>query len=176
MRTRKLMITALVLSAMAILIQASPATAASRGPVRLDRSPTPAEWDAGQVACLLQVIGQEKDLEFRTAPMECWLIDSGARSAPWAKAGGGASTASFTTVGTHYDGANFTGSYITIAGSACSGGWLDLSWDWINRISSTASPCWVGHFDGYGLTGTSEYVGYNNLSWLNNGANSLQYL
>jgi hypothetical protein len=57
----------------------------------------------------------------------------------------------------------------------CNGGWLDLSWDWINRIGSTSSPCWVGHYDGYGLTGGSEYLSNGNLSWLNNATNSLYY-
>jgi hypothetical protein len=175
MRTRRLMAAALVLSALAILFQPNPASAAIR-PVKLDRAPTGAEWDAGEVACLVQVIGQAKNLEFQTAPMECWLVASGDRTAPWAKAGGGATTSSFTNVGYHYDGANFSGSYITVAGTVCNGGWLNLSWDWINRISSTQSPCWVGHFDGYDLTGSAEYLNWGNLSSLNNAANSLQYL
>ena len=109
-----------------------------------------------------------------TAPMECWLVASGDRTAPWATAGG-AVTASFTNVGYHYDGFNLTGSYITVAGTVCNGGWLNLSWDWINRISSTWSPCWVGHYDGYNLTGSGEYLTFGNLGSLNNAANSLVY-
>ncbi len=175
MRTRTFMAAALALSALVVLIQPNPAGAGS-GAVKLDRSPTAAEWDAGQVACILQVIGQEKDLEYVTAPMECWLVASGDRAAPWAKAGGGVTTASFSNVGYNFDGANFTGSSITVAGTVCNGGWLNLSWDWINRISSTSSPCWVGHYDGYGLTGSGEYLTYGNLSWVNNAANSLVYV
>jgi hypothetical protein len=170
------MLSALVLSALAIVTQPNPASAGG-GPVKLDRAPTSAEWDAGEVACFIQVIGQNKDLEFQTTQPECWLVAAGDRREPWAAARtSGASTSSFTNVGYHFDGFNYSGSYITIAGTVCNGGWLDLSWDWINRISSTDSPCWVGHYDGYGLTGGSEYLSSGNLSWQNNATNSLQYV
>jgi len=147
--------------------------------VKLDRSPTAAEWEAGSVACLLTITGQAKNGELLHGDPECWIVAEGA-AAPWAtdttkSAGAAYATASFTEVGTHYDGAWWTGSYITVAGTVCSGGWLNLSWDWINRISSTSSPCWVGHYDGYNLTGSSRWGSVFNLGFMNNAANSLVY-
>ena len=162
---------------------AAPASAAgpATGAVKLDRSPTAAEWEAGTVACLLTVTGQAKTGELLHGDPECWLVEKGA-AAPWstssAAAGAGASAPmaeSFTEVGTHYDGFWWSGSYITVAGTVCSGGWLNLSWDWINRISSTSSPCWVGHYDGYNLTGSSQWGSVFNLGFMNNAANSLVY-
>jgi hypothetical protein len=82
-------------------------------------------------------------------------------------------------IGVHFDGAGLTGSSFTVVGSTCSGGWLNLSALWINRVSSTQNFCPViRHFDGYNLTSASEDTlsPGGNLSSLNNKANSIQYL
>jgi hypothetical protein len=83
------------------------------------------------------------------------------------------------TIGTHYDGAGWTGSSISVTGSDCSGGWLNLSSSWINRISSTANGCpRIRHFNGNNLTGSSEttFSPGGNLFGLDNQTNSIQYL
>lgn len=81
-------------------------------------------------------------------------------------------------IGVHWDGANRTGASITISGSACGGGWLNLSNDWINRISSTWNLCPTTRFyNGFNLTGSSETLGTSavNLGALNNLSNSISY-
>ena len=83
------------------------------------------------------------------------------------------------TIGIHWDGSNRTGSSITISGGECSGGFVDLSSAWVNRISSTWNACPATRFfDGFGKTGDSEQTGLLtvNLGGLNNRANSISYL
>jgi hypothetical protein len=81
-------------------------------------------------------------------------------------------------IGIHFDGAGWSGSSITVTGTACRGGWLNLSSSWINRISSTWNGCpAIRHYDGYNLGGPSEIttgVG-GNLTSMNNRANSVKY-
>ena len=86
--------------------------------------------------------------------------------------------ASFT-IGTHYDGAGFSGSSTSVVGSNCNGGWLNVSATWNNRISSTINGCpRIRHFAGASLTGASEstYAPGGNLGGLNNQTSSIQYL
>lgn len=83
--------------------------------------------------------------------------------------------AASSALATHYDGFNRTGASITVSGTTCSGGYVNLSASWINRISSTLNSCpSVYFFDGYDKTGQSESTTYN-LSALNNRANSVMY-
>lgn len=191
MRIRTTLAAAAVTALLAISTTPGSAGAAVEGPVKLDRPPTAAEFDSGAVACLLTITGQAKSGEFLHGDPQCWLVTPGDRAEPWATqaptraglepgpslgAGSGIGvTSAFTTVGTHYDGAWYTGSYITVQGTVCNGGWLNLSWDWINRISSTLSPCYVYHWDGYYLSGWSEGGWSPNLTYMNNAANSLSY-
>ena len=89
-------------------------------------------------------------------------------------------TLASTTIGVHYDGANFTGSSLTISGSNCLGGYLNLAATWDNRISSTISNfCGrIRHWTGYNTTGSfQDTVPSGNLSSpVNNAASSIQYL
>lgn len=83
------------------------------------------------------------------------------------------------TIGTHYDGAGYTGSSITVSGADCNGGWLNLAAAWANRISSTANGCGrIRHYNSNNLTGANEstYAPGNNLTILDNQTNSIQYL
>jgi hypothetical protein len=181
MRMRTLVVSALLATIGGLTIAPPVAGAAvdagavpSTEPRLLDRAPTGEEIDAGRVACRLQITGQDADGRFRTDPMTCWLIEKGDLTPPWQRSKGVA-VSSFTIVGYHFADPNFGGSYISVAGTVCNGGWLNLDGNWINRISSTSSPCWVVHYDGYDLTGGTEYRQFGNLSWLDNQANSLQY-
>lgn len=78
-------------------------------------------------------------------------------------------------------GSNYSGSSLSIAGSSCSGGWLNLPSNWVNRINSTVtygSGCdRVKHFDSYALSGSYQSTWPNgNLSYMIDRANSVQYL
>ena len=176
MRIRTTLATLAAGAALAVAVVPAPAGAADpSGATKLDRSPTAAEWSAGTVSCLLTVTGQAKNGELLHGEPECWIVEPGASTAPWSTAKSGAVTTSFTSVGTHYDSQTWSGSSITVQGTVCSSGWLNLSWDWINRIGSTSSPCNVGHFDGYNLTGSSQWGSFVSLTYMNNASNSLVY-
>ena len=89
-----------------------------------------------------------------------------------------AAAAASGPIGIHYDGFNTTGASITVTGSDCAGGYLNLSATWINRISSTINFCpVVRFFDGFDKSGASEATtpAQTNLSPLNNASNSIQY-
>jgi hypothetical protein len=94
-------------------------------------------------------------------------------------AASGAARMSSFTIGVHFDGFSFTGDSFTVVGDDCSGGWLNLSASWVNRISSTMHGCpRIRHFDGYNLTFTSQttVAPGGNLLLLANATNSIQYL
>ena len=82
-------------------------------------------------------------------------------------------------IGIHYDGLNWTGSTMTVVGSNCSGGWLNVSDAWNNRIRSTQNGCYrIRHFDGYNLTGSFEatFSPGANLTFMDRNTSSIQYL
>lgn len=137
--------------------------------IHLERAPTNSEWDSGQVSCLVAVTDQRADGEL-VADWSCYL---GADAAGYVAAES-LITMSSTTIGTHFDGV-FSGSFITVSGTTCGGGWLNLSAAWVNRISSTSSSCLVRHYDGYNLTGAVQSVFVAPLTTLDDRANSLQY-
>jgi hypothetical protein len=146
--------------------------------------------------CVLEVIGQEETGEYITAPLECFgtleealaavgasqsdlgpLFDAGT-AALRGSTGDELAAAASSVVGVHWDGADRTGSSISISGADCSGGWVNLSSSWIDRISSTYNACSSTRFyEGFGLTGGVETTGLStvNLKALNDAANSVQY-
>lgn len=78
----------------------------------------------------------------------------------------------------HFDGTNRSGASITISGSLCTGGWLNLSSAWVNRISSTFNTCnTTTFFDGFNLTGAADPTGLSavDLKGIPDAANSVQY-
>ncbi len=86
--------------------------------------------------------------------------------------------AASVVLSTHFDGSNRTGSSLTIAGTECGGGYVNLSSAWVNRISSTSNGCsTVRFFDGFDKSGATEVTGLStvNLGGLDNAANSVQY-
>lgn len=141
--------------------------------------------------CVLHIVGQAPGGRFLTDELVCYptlaeaLGRAGAPVGAELAAGGltGAEVdtvvgAASGTLAVHYDGANRTGSSITISGGDCNGGYVNLSSSWINRISSTSNTCAVVNFwDGYDKTGS--YEGTNtasvNLGSMNNAANSVGY-
>lgn len=84
------------------------------------------------------------------------------------------------TLGTHFDGANGSGSSISIVGSNCSGGWWNTGGSWANRISSSQNGCYrLTHHDYPNRSGASQSTlgsGTHNLSsFMNNKTESVSY-
>ena len=140
--------------------------------------------------CVLEVVGVADDGELLTSEPFCYatLAEVLDAAGPSAAAGGSVSAGSLAgsemqlqqsgTIARHFAGSNRTGASITITGTDCGGGWLNLSSDWVNRISSTQNFCpVVRFFDGFDKSGASETTGTStvNLGPLNNRANSVSY-
>jgi hypothetical protein len=133
---------------------------------------------AAETHCAASVVGQRPSGEYVLSPMVCRSSRTSALQAIGAVNVSGFSTQATFVIGTHYDGASFTGSSFSVTGSDCSGGWLNLSSTWDNRVSSTLNGCPViRHYDGDNLTGAIEgTVGAGgNLSALNNKTQSIKY-
>jgi hypothetical protein len=142
--------------------------------------PASAAGAAAEEHCAARVVEKRSSGELVLGPTTCRatkreaLVAVGAGTEP-----NRMTTQASSTIGTHYDGANYSGSSFTVVGSSCSGGWLNLASAWDNRISSTANGCnRVIHYDGDNLSGASQTTSGlgGNLSALNNLANSIQYL
>jgi hypothetical protein len=153
--------------------------------------PASAARDQGKQHCVIEVIETKPDGEMVTTHPRCHarfadaMADTGVRGAERLREGGSSSdlqavaaSSSTFVIGTHYDGASLTGSSISVVGSDCNGGWLNLSWSWKNRISSTANGCFrITHWDYDNLQGAWEdTLGFGgNLIGLNDKTNSVQY-
>jgi hypothetical protein len=122
--------------------------------------------------CVVQVTGQEASGELTTSAPRCYAsFAEGQRSF--------AGLADFE-LGRHCDGANLGAPCTSVVGSGCTGGWLNVSAAWNNRISSTLNGCpTINHFDLSGLSGSVEATGgigtTDNLTTLDNRTTSIQY-
>ena len=126
--------------------------------------------------CLTRVTGKSASGELRLSTPACYST----LTAVLLKAVGGGLVAlsGDFILGTHYDGANFTGASISVQGSDCYGGYINLTGWWANRVSSTANGCpEIYHYYWPDLAGTSEatYGGGGNLSSLDNLSESISY-
>lgn len=140
-------------------------------------SPTPTH-------CVVHVIGEKPSGELLVGPESCFatleeaMIAEGV--AEWGTGASSRASALATfTIGIHYDGGNLTGASMSVVGSNCSGGWLNVSAIWNNRISSTEHGCpRIRHYNGTNLTGSSQttVAPGGNLTTLNNLTSSIQYL
>lgn len=84
------------------------------------------------------------------------------------------------TLGIHFDGANGTGSSISVAGGACTGGYWNTGAAWENRISSSWNGCpRLRHYDNPAMGGSFESTTgagtTKNLGAMNNKTESVQY-
>lgn len=141
--------------------------------------------------CVLVVLGQADDGEFKTAEAVCF--DEEAEAAEWAAVipveglyldgdipESEVATLSSVTIGRHYDGANGSGSSIRIVGTSCTGGYWNTGASWANRISSSYNGCTrLRHWDNPSKGGASEDTygagQTDNLSGLNNRTESVSY-
>jgi hypothetical protein len=144
--------------------------------------------------CVQHVTGQRASGELVVSPARCyptfeeamreegvaaWGDGASARAARLQGSGSGVALLSFT-LGTHYDltGFNAAGGSTSTVGTGCTGGWLNTSAAWTNRISSTANGCpTITHYDGNNLTGDAVSTGGagGNLGTMNNRTNSIRY-
>ena len=116
--------------------------------------------------CFVTILGEKESGELRATEPECGrgagktevlALDSG-------------------VIAVHYTAANFTGSSLTIYGTSCTGGWLNMPTGWSDQIASTWSSCLVDHYDYFYLVGDLETTGMpSNLYALAYRTNSAQY-
>lgn len=151
--------------------------------------------------CVLRVVDVAADGEMRTAPPRCFatfaeamdaaklpyddpsqLPDPDVTARPEGARGdlGAADAAPLAdrAIGVHFDGVNRTGASITVTGADCSGGYINLSAAWVNRISSTWNQCPNVYFwDGFDKTGAylQTDLTTNNLGAFSDRANSIGY-
>jgi hypothetical protein len=145
-------------------------------------TPIAAEAAPAEEHCVVDVVGQEDDGRLVLSEPTCYRsFDQAQADATVAPQADGTSLQAFAAagvIGIHYDGANRTGSSITVSGSGCTGGYVNLSTTWRNRISSTQNFCSPTRFyDGLNLTGAVESTpaGVLNLGALSNRADSIKY-
>lgn len=136
--------------------------------------------------CVVHVVGQEKTGEYLLGDEECYTEFGVAMDA--AGLSDRASTPAqartemamlLSTLAVHFDGANWTGSSLTVSGVDCLGGYINLSATWDNRISSTFGGICarIRHWSGTNASGIyQDTTNSGNLSTLNNISSSIQYL
>lgn len=83
-------------------------------------------------------------------------------------------------IGVHYDGGSYDGDSFTVTGSTCTGGGLNVSSAWNDRISSTVNGCYrIEHFEHGGFAGATFNTygsgGSMNGSTMNNKTTSIKY-
>jgi len=134
--------------------------------------------------CVVHVIGQEESGELIVGAEACYSSFEDAMTEEAVGAWGdgaspGAQALATFTIGTHYEFANYGGSSMSVVGSDCTGGWVNTSAAWNNRISSTRHGCpHIRHYSGANLTGSSQTTTApgGNLTTLDNLTSSIQYL
>lgn len=154
-----------------------------------------ASQSVGETHCVIEVVGEQSDGKFITAPEVCFdtfseaiayasggtvVLDSSTSGSAALTDGGVALALSTFTLGIHYDGYNGTGSSRTVVGSSCSGGWWNAG-SFANKISSSYLGCGkLVHYDYSNIQGaryTATGAGTTaNLYGFNNRTNSVQYL
>lgn len=146
--------------------------------------------------CFVTVLGQRASGEFVVSQPECFdtlaeaLIATGLDPAATENLSGPNLVADqrdglgllSTTLGIHFDGANGSGSSISVVGSSCTGGYWNTGAAWANKISSSWNGCYrLRHYDGPNKSGSSgDTVGagstHNVPAAINNKAESVAYL
>jgi hypothetical protein len=183
-----------VISALALIPLVAFGAAVATGTASAAKAP-PSTPTADAPHCLAKVIGRSAAGELQLSTPACYATYGDVLSRagqPVADknispteartrglVGGGATTMSSTwIIGTHFDGAGWTGASFSVEGSDCGGGYLNLTGWWANRVSSTLNGCpTIVHYLWPNLVGSNEAttgVG-GNLWSLNNLSESIQY-
>lgn len=128
---------------------------------------------------VLHALGAPPDVvEHVTTPPDLTKSDMSRLSADATPEQAEGSLSASSVIGIHYDGSSATGSSFSVSGSACTGGYLNVSAAWNNRVRSTINGCpAVRHFDGFNVVGTfQDTVGYGgNLTYMDRRTSSIQY-
>lgn len=166
-----------------LLVAATAATAV--GTVLPVATGTAAATATTEEHCVVHVLGIEESGEYLTDAPVCYptleeaLADSGPPAGGAGTAGRSSSSVlSSVTLGTHFANSNRGGSSISISGTACDGGYTNLSAAWVNRISSTQNNCSnTRFFDGVDKSGSQEATNLAtvNLGALNDASDSILY-
>ncbi len=134
--------------------------------------------------CVVHVTSQKASGELTVSSPRCYAAYDTATlsegvSADRSDTSGQEAAAATFQIGLHCDGYNLGAPCTSVVGTGCTGGWLNVSAAWNNRISSTLSGCpTIIHFDGFNLTGATKSVsgpGPHNLTTFNNRTSSIQY-
>lgn len=135
--------------------------------------------------CVLSITGQSPDGTYLLDQPVCYptleeaLEDSGPPADGDAgRAARSSVSASSVTLATHFAALGLTGASISISGTTCGGGHVNLSSSWVNRVSSTLNNCpTVVFFAGVDKGGASEVTaaGSHNLGALNDLSQSVSY-
>jgi hypothetical protein len=137
--------------------------------------------------CVARVIGRSESGELQLSTPVCYSTYSavlanagGSVGTKRAGSGGGVTTMSGGTfiIGSHFDGAGFSGASFSVEGVDCYGGYLNLTGWWANRVSSTINGCpTITHFVWPNLVGGSENTtGFGgNPTSLDNLSESIRY-
>lgn len=113
--------------------------------------------------CWIEVTGQLRSGELVTTEPDCET--------------GGPLTDS-TRIAAHFEYAGYTGAYLDVYASGCTGGWMNLPANWNDRISSTFSGCTVKHYEHQNLGGsvfTTYQWGGNITGYMDNRTSSTRY-
>lgn len=140
--------------------------------------------------CVVFVVDQKPDGELVTTEPACFQVKADAEawaqawlsmvsSEPTDESSGGVEVSSYT-LGTHYDGANGSGSSISVVGSSCTGGYWNTPNTWDNRISSSYNGCVrLRHWDLPNKAGASQNTygagAIHNLTTMDNRTESVSY-
>lgn len=149
-------------------------------------SAAPPEQRISDAVCVVHVAGQRASGEMTLSEPRCYATHADAmnREGVGAWGEGASETAPVQALaafelGYHCDGYNLVGPCTSVVGNNCSGGWLNTSAAWRNRISSTLSGCPnILHWDLPNLGGAVAVTygaGPHNLTTFNNRTESLQY-
>lgn len=115
--------------------------------------------------CVLVITGLDKTNHYTTEPMVCYESAVAARTFATARtvsnsvlsaASGGFTTLSDTYIAVHYEHSAGGGGSLSIIGSVCNGGGLNLPAIWNDKISSTWSSCTLTtHYEDINYSGTT---------------------
>jgi hypothetical protein len=153
------------------------------------------EPDPRETHCVIDVLGELPTGEFIVSEPRCYStfpqavadetdgtvrLASGTKGTVLFEDAETAAAVSSFTLGTHFDGANGTGSSISVTGSSCTGGYWNTSASWDNRISSSYNGCGrLRHYDYANKGGSAENTygagATDNLGVLNNRTESVSY-
>jgi hypothetical protein len=135
--------------------------------------------------CLTRVTGKLASGELQLSTPTCYatmaevlLNAAGGGAVNGRSSGGGVAAFGTFIIGTHFDGFGFTGASISVQGSDCYGGYINLTGWWANRVSSTINGCpAIVHYYWPNLGGTFEttYGGGGDLTYMNNLSESIAY-